>query len=613
MGLLKGVEGWSDSYATPNSAAASPRDWRRPSSELGVRHVAWHMAALAQLVSVAIQAAGPAPLLATAGVGMGLAPRDGRLLGAGFLAALALCQAPAGWLADRIGARLVVACMLLLSAVAMAAAPHGGLAMPCALVLGGAQAALAPTSVLLLASWARSPAERDRALLCNACGSAGGRFGALCLLSYLPLLRSWVDVLRCAAAAAGIAAVLWLALGGSTPSEWGLTPLSWLLPLTVSDLEALPPANINEKAIAAKKEREQRQQAKLAKQQAAGTASKYARKMGKRSGDAYNEYKAKADAKKAAAAAAKAEAATAAKEAAGERNTGADFSRALGGAKVGDVAATEQRQQREQLGGRLSGVVALLLRPGAGLGTLALCQLACGLAAVALPLPSLPPPPPLLPEQDSEEQRSLQTPAPLLLLMTVLPAVLAGPAAAAVSARLRSRCLNGGSTQSAARRLLGCGAMYTQGAVLLAVAFGGTWQGQGQQQKEEEDAGWLQAVQTFAPAALLLLLLQACAVGCNVVGCNEIALQSIELAAQERAPLGLLVGTVNTIGYAPAAAAAAAIAAVGAAETETLAGWQQWRFMAQIAAACACIAGGWAFSTVEVKDVVPVGSHKRRL
>ena len=71
------------------------------------------------------------------------------------------------------------------------------------------------------------------------------------------------------------------------------------------------------------------------------------------------------------------------------------------------------------------------------------------------------------------------------------------------------------------------------------------------------------------------------------------------------------MGTVNTIGYAPAAAAAAAIAAVGAAET--LAGWQQWRFMAQIAAACACIAGGWAFSTVEVKDVVPVGSHKRRL
>ena len=125
-----------------------------------------------------------------------------------------------------------------------------------------------------------------------------------------------------------LSGALWWIFGASAPVEWGGCPGSALIPLTVSDLEALPPPNINEKAVAAKKEREARQKAKMAEQRVAST-TKYAKKMDKRSGDKYNKFKAKADAKKAAAAVAKAEAKEEKKKASGERNTGAGFSRAL--------------------------------------------------------------------------------------------------------------------------------------------------------------------------------------------------------------------------------------------------------------------------------------------
>ena len=309
MGRLEGVEGWEGGYASANAPSDSPCEWRRQSSGCGVRHLVWAMAGLLELVSVGIQIGLP-PLLARA---------HSQLLGAAFLAALALFQVPAGWLVDRIGPIPVIVGMLGISAIVLAVMPDYPIGLPQVLILGIAQAGVAPAKALLLTNWARSPCERDSALICKAVGSAGAWLGVWQLLSPSLLLSTG---LRSLGAAAGISGVAWLVTGASGPTQWGRTPLSRLLPLTVSDLHALPPLNVNEKAAKEKREREHRQKAQLAKQQAGKANDKYARKMDKRSGDAYNEYKAKADAKKAAAAAAKAEKAAAAGKAAGDRNTG---------------------------------------------------------------------------------------------------------------------------------------------------------------------------------------------------------------------------------------------------------------------------------------------------
>ena len=308
MGRLNGVEGWDDGYASANLPSDSPREWRRHSSSCGVRHLVWAMGGLLQLVSVGIQIGLPAVL----------ARAESQLLGAAFFAALALFQVPAGWLVDRIGPSRAIVGVLVLSAIVLAVMPDYTMGLPHVLILGVAQAGVAPALALLLANWARSPSERDCALFCKAVGSAGAR----CVWQLLAA-HALSTSLRWFGAAAGISGVIWLVVGASTPAEWGRTPLSWLLPLTVSDLHALPPPNTNEKAANERQEREQRQKAQLAKQQA-GTAgaAKYARKMDKRSGDAYNEHKAQADAKKAVAAAAKAAKAAAGK-ASGDRNAGA--------------------------------------------------------------------------------------------------------------------------------------------------------------------------------------------------------------------------------------------------------------------------------------------------
>ena len=310
MGRLNDVEGWEDGYASANPPSDSPREWRRHSSSCGVRHLVWAMGGLLQLVSVGIQIGLPA-LLARA---------ESQLLGAAFLAALALLQVPAGWLVDQIGPSLAIVGLLALSAIVLAVIPDDTIGLPHVLVLGGAQAVVAPALALLLANWARSPSERDCALFCKAVGSAAARFGVWQLLATSAFSTS----LRWLGAAAGISGGIWLVAGASTPTQWGGAPLSWLLPLTVSDLHALPPLSASEKAAKEKQEREQRQKAQLAKQQTGttGAAAKYARKMDKRSGDAYNEHKAKADAKKAVAAAAKADKAAAAGKASGDRNAG---------------------------------------------------------------------------------------------------------------------------------------------------------------------------------------------------------------------------------------------------------------------------------------------------
>jgi hypothetical protein len=310
MGRLEGVEGWEGGYASANAPSDSPCEWRRQSSGCGVRHLVWVMGGLLQLVSVGIQIGLP-PLLARVD--------SEQLLGAAFLAALALFQVPAGWLVDQIGPVPVIVGELVLSAIVLATMPDYPIGLPQVLILGVAQAGVAPAMALLLTTWARSPRERDCALICKAVGSAGAWLGVWQLLSTSSLLST---ALRSLAASAGISGVVWLLAGASGPTQWARAPLSRLLPLTVSDLHALPPLNVNEKAAKEKREREHRQKAQLAKQQAGKANAKYARKMDKRSGDAYNEYKAKADAKKAAAVAAKAEKAAAAGKATGDRNAG---------------------------------------------------------------------------------------------------------------------------------------------------------------------------------------------------------------------------------------------------------------------------------------------------
>lgn len=264
MGLLKGVEGWEDGYATENEELAR-YEWNAPSEELGVRHFVWCMVGLAQLVSTAIHLA--VPLLFVA-AGMALSAEAALAAQCCFFAARLLCPVPAAKLAAVVGPRRMLVGAQLLSAAALAglaaAPPARGLLLLCALSLGAAQAALAPTFILLWESWARVPAERDQALLCSTVGSAVGALAGWLHTScyggepYYGRNAAALAGGNVLAAAAGLAGVLWWIFGSSTPVEWGGSPGSALIPLTVSDLEALPPPNINEKAIAAKKEREVR-------------------------------------------------------------------------------------------------------------------------------------------------------------------------------------------------------------------------------------------------------------------------------------------------------------------------------------------------------------------
>lgn len=575
MGRLEGVEGWAGGYASANAPSDSPCEWRRQSSGCGVRHLVWVMGGLLQLVSVGIQIGLP-PLLARA---------DSQLLGAAFLAALALFQVPAGWLVDRIGPIPVIVGILGISAIVLAVMPDYPIGLPQVLILGIAQAGVAPATAVLLTNWARSPCERDSVLIWKAVGSAGAWLGVWQLLSPSLLLSTG---LRSLATAAGISGVAWLLTGASGPTQWGRTPLSWLLPLTVSDLHALPPLNVNEKAAKEKREREHRQNAQLAKQQAGKANAKYSRKMDKRSGDAYNEYKAKADAKKAAAAAAKAEKAAAAGKAAGDRNAGpttqhrsacpvllsqthlTDATRLCPGCVIDpSFSRASGGKSTQQLPDRGAGVDALL-RPGGGLGTLALCQLACGATTLAV-LPQLQP------------QAKLQNLAPgLLQQFLLLMVVVAGPIAAAAGAWLKSNSVLRKQSMQSIRRLFGCGALQMQAGVLLAFALLGCSSQQLNEQQEFEAQGVQAAVG----------VLQACTVVSTTVATNEIVLQTIELAAQKSiAQIGLISGIVHSIGFVPAAVAAG-IQVIAVSPIHPLA--------PAAVSACLCIAGGISFRKVEV-------------
>ena len=149
MGRLAGVQGWESEYATPNAPSDSPREWRNKRSGCGVRHLVWLMGGLVQLVSIGIQTA--LPLL--------LARVEDQLQRAAFLAAFALFHVPAGLLVDQIGPSPVIVSGQVLSAIMLVVMPDCGL--PCVLVLGAAQAGVAPALAQLLAEWARSPRERD--------------------------------------------------------------------------------------------------------------------------------------------------------------------------------------------------------------------------------------------------------------------------------------------------------------------------------------------------------------------------------------------------------------------------------------------------------------------
>jgi ACS family glucarate transporter-like MFS transporter len=116
----------------------------------------------------------------------------GRAVG-GFFLAYALMQVPAGWLADRYGARLMLALYVALwSLCTMALGFAQGLAAVLMLrvALGVAQAGAYPAAAAAIRTWVPL-AERARA---NSCVSTGGRLGGLLTIALTPLLMQAVAV-----------------------------------------------------------------------------------------------------------------------------------------------------------------------------------------------------------------------------------------------------------------------------------------------------------------------------------------------------------------------------------------------------------------------------------
>lgn len=247
-----------------------------------------------------------------------------------------------------------------------------------------------------------------------------------------------------------------------------------------------------------------------------------------------------------------------------------DFSRSTGGRKA--------QQQPNGLG------VVDLLRTGSGLGTLALCQLACSASILAVS--------PLQYQQLGLQQQSLLSRLPL--------AVFAGPIAAAASAWLKSSWVLGTSSMQSVRRLFGCRALQMQGGVLLAFALltapSGPWQ-------QLEEQRWFQGQHMQAAAGVL----QACTVAFTTVASNEIALQTIDIAVQKRVTqIGLITGVTHSISYAPAALASAVLvlSQPAAGDQRLMPLWNTGAHLreqvALVVAACLCFAGGIAFGTVIV-------------
>jgi MFS family permease len=110
----------------------------------------------------------------------------GRAVG-GFFLAYALMQVPAGWLADRFGARLTLSAYVALwSLSTMVLGLAHGLAAVLLLrmVLGVTQAGAYPAAAAAIRRWVPL-AERARA---NSCVSTGGRLGGLLTIALTPFL-----------------------------------------------------------------------------------------------------------------------------------------------------------------------------------------------------------------------------------------------------------------------------------------------------------------------------------------------------------------------------------------------------------------------------------------
>ena len=183
----------------------------------------------------------------------------------------------------------------------------------------------------------------------------------------------------------------------------------------------------------------------MAQRNGPASTTKFAKKMDKRSGDKYNEFKAKADAKKAAAALVKAEVKEEKKVAAGERNTGAGFSRALGGALAPQAAAAKGAGCGE------GGLVGLLLSKG--FVAVALSQLAGGSCLACL--------------QYSVGWGLLEI-APGYMPLPLVAIVVAPGAVAGANVLKEQLLSSGGCSRQTARRSVGGGALLLQGICLLS-------------------------------------------------------------------------------------------------------------------------------------------------
>lgn len=255
-----------------------------------------------------------------------------------------------------------------------------------------------------------------------------------------------------------------------------------------------------------------------------------------------------------------------------------NFSRASGGRK--------DQQTREHAVG-----IAALLRPGGGLGTLALCQLACSAATLAVPPP----------QQPQSQNLALEPLQQLLLLWLPLLAVVAEPVATAAAGWLKSTLLLRKQSVQSIRRSFGCGALQMQSGALLAFALvARPWQ-QLNGQKDSES-------QTVQAAAVVL---QAGTVVLTTVVTNEIVLQTIELAAQKHAAqLGLVSGVIHSVGVAPAALVALVLAQPAEGGQQATPAWAIGHLSMCVplaVAACLCLAGAVAFGTSEAS----LGSKRR--
>jgi len=143
-----------------------------------------------------------------------------------FVIGYAIAQAPAGWLADRLGPRLVITAGVIwwgifTSALTMLSAQMGGLIvllMMFRFLLGIGEAVMYPASNCVIASWIPS-SERG---IANGFIFAGVGFGAGVtppLIAYIITVYSWRASFWFSAALGLLAGAIWYALSRNTPKQ----------------------------------------------------------------------------------------------------------------------------------------------------------------------------------------------------------------------------------------------------------------------------------------------------------------------------------------------------------------------------------------------------------